>query len=91
VRFGGERGGGIADLGLVGMSLDLDPAEKSLRMIPDSRIGESAFVSEGDPAKRLEQSLETWRSLIGTVESKTGRNDPCWCGSGRKFKRCHGA
>lgn len=22
---------------------------------------------------------------------KTGRNDPCPCGSGRKFKRCHGA
>jgi preprotein translocase subunit SecA len=21
----------------------------------------------------------------------TGRNDPCWCGSGRKFKKCHGA
>jgi hypothetical protein len=20
-----------------------------------------------------------------------GRNDPCWCGSGRKFKQCHGA
>jgi preprotein translocase subunit SecA len=20
-----------------------------------------------------------------------GRNDPCWCGSGRKFKKCHGA
>jgi preprotein translocase subunit SecA len=20
-----------------------------------------------------------------------GRNDPCWCGSGKKFKRCHGA
>lgn len=21
---------------------------------------------------------------------KFGRNDPCWCGSGEKFKRCHG-
>jgi preprotein translocase subunit SecA len=20
-----------------------------------------------------------------------GRNDPCWCGSGKKFKKCHGA
>ncbi|MEZ5505160.1 MAG: YchJ family metal-binding protein [Gammaproteobacteria bacterium] len=19
-----------------------------------------------------------------------GRNDPCWCGSGQKFKKCHG-
>ncbi|PIR07251.1 preprotein translocase subunit SecA [Candidatus Jorgensenbacteria bacterium CG11_big_fil_rev_8_21_14_0_20_38_23] len=21
---------------------------------------------------------------------KLGRNDPCWCGSGKKYKRCHG-
>ena len=23
-------------------------------------------------------------------DAKIGRNDPCWCGSGKKFKRCHG-
>jgi preprotein translocase subunit SecA len=22
---------------------------------------------------------------------KIGANEPCWCGSGKKFKRCHGA
>jgi preprotein translocase subunit SecA len=22
---------------------------------------------------------------------KVGRNQPCWCGSGKKFKNCHGA
>jgi preprotein translocase subunit SecA len=26
-----------------------------------------------------------------TVTRKVGRNDPCPCGSGRKYKRCHGA
>jgi preprotein translocase subunit SecA len=25
------------------------------------------------------------------VEAEPGRNDPCWCGSGRKYKKCHGA
>jgi preprotein translocase subunit SecA len=25
------------------------------------------------------------------TEEKTGRNDPCPCGSGRKYKKCHGA
>ena len=25
------------------------------------------------------------------VGPKVGRNDPCWCGSGKKYKRCHGA
>ena len=24
-------------------------------------------------------------------QEKIGRNDPCWCGSGKKFKKCHGA
>lgn len=23
------------------------------------------------------------------MRDEIGRNDPCWCGSGRKFKRCH--
>lgn len=23
------------------------------------------------------------------MASKLGRNDPCWCGSGKKYKRCH--
>jgi len=29
--------------------------------------------------------------IIGTVknEKKMGRNDPCWCGSGKKWKKCH--
>jgi preprotein translocase subunit SecA len=34
-------------------------------------------------------------SATGVVQAtaghKLGRNDPCWCGSGKKFKRCHGA
>jgi preprotein translocase subunit SecA len=24
-------------------------------------------------------------------ETEPGRNDPCWCGSGKKYKKCHGA
>ena len=23
-------------------------------------------------------------------DRKIGRNEPCWCGSGKKFKQCHG-
>ena len=26
----------------------------------------------------------------GAPAGKIGRNDPCWCGSGKKYKRCHG-
>ena len=28
---------------------------------------------------------------IRSSEPKLGRNDPCFCGSGKKFKKCHGA
>ena len=27
---------------------------------------------------------------IARAEKKVGRNDPCYCGSGKKFKKCHG-
>src|SRR5436305_956613 len=28
---------------------------------------------------------------VNTEVENIGRNDPCWCGSGKKFKKCHGA
>jgi preprotein translocase subunit SecA len=30
-------------------------------------------------------------TVVKTDTEKIGRNDPCWCGSGKKFKKCHGA
>ena len=30
------------------------------------------------------------RPVVKTEWDKTGRNDPCPCGSGKKFKVCHG-
>src|SRR5688500_7325991 len=29
-------------------------------------------------------------TVVKTENEKLGRNDPCWCGSGKKFKNCHG-
>src|SRR4051812_38140554 len=31
------------------------------------------------------------RQVVSSDHEKLGRNDPCWCGSGKKFKKCHGA
>jgi len=31
------------------------------------------------------------RQVVASDRDKIGRNDPCWCGSGKKFKKCHGA
>jgi len=29
-------------------------------------------------------------TVVKTDKEKVGRNDPCWCGSGKKYKKCHG-
>ncbi len=29
------------------------------------------------------------REKISAPEKKPGRNEPCWCGSGKKYKKCH--
>ncbi|HEY3542891.1 MAG TPA: SEC-C metal-binding domain-containing protein, partial [Gaiellaceae bacterium] len=31
------------------------------------------------------------QTVYASDHEKIGRNDPCWCGSGKKFKKCHGA
>jgi preprotein translocase subunit SecA len=48
-----------------------------------------------DPAAALAKMREAAGSLPprapATAAPKIGRNDPCPCGSGKKFKKCHGA
>ena len=29
--------------------------------------------------------------IVKQEHEKIGRNEPCWCGSGKKYKLCHGA
>lgn len=45
-------------------------------------------------AAGLDSNNETIRKALQAVnpyiEQKVGRNDPCPCGSGKKFKKCHG-
>lgn len=47
----------------------------------------SALDGEGqsDQPKREQRAVQPVR-----VEKKVGRNDPCPCGSGKKYKNCHG-
>jgi len=45
--------------------------------------------SEQDPTKQDTRELQKSQPII--VEKKAGRNDPCPCGSGKKYKNCHGA
>jgi len=47
----------------------------------------SRFVKEGKQWYYLDGDHNTPN---GPPLSKPGRNEACWCGSGKKFKRCHG-
>jgi preprotein translocase subunit SecA len=70
-----------------------DPAEirqaRDRRTQPAERVQESRgqdsvnHSREGQPERPKVQPVRT--------EQKIGRNDPCPCGSGKKFKHCHGA
>jgi preprotein translocase subunit SecA len=34
--------------------------------------------------------VEDSKKIIPVHSDKVGRNDPCPCGSGKKYKKCHG-
>ncbi len=50
-----------------------------------SDMPEMSGGQDGSP-----QSKEPQRAQPVRVEKKVGRNDPCPCGSGKKYKNCHG-
>ncbi|KKS30948.1 MAG: Protein translocase subunit SecA, partial [Candidatus Collierbacteria bacterium GW2011_GWB2_42_12] len=41
------------------------------------------------PVKGVEKSSQGEKKIEPKTENKLGRNDPCWCGSGKKWKNCH--
>jgi preprotein translocase subunit SecA len=45
-------------------------------------------VDTPEPAEPVAAAVEQRR--VDETE-QIGRNDPCWCGSGKKYKKCHGA
>jgi len=40
---------------------------------------------------RAPERVEIQTPIVKSENEKVGRNQPCWCGSGKKFKLCHGA
>ncbi len=59
-----------------------------LRTQKDEIAGRSTSASQ-DPTKQ--DTREVQRTEPIRVEKKVGRNDECPCGSGKKYKNCHGA
>ena len=59
---------------------------------PSALAAAAAAGGAGQPGEEPEQIIA---APVETVrlddEERIGRNDPCWCGSGKKYKKCHGA
>jgi preprotein translocase subunit SecA len=55
------------------------------RMMESKQSTENIGLSNRPPQTNPEGKVQTIR-----VENKVGRNDPCPCGSGKKYKQCHG-
>ncbi len=65
------------------------PAE--LEEVAAGIVGPSANPAQGGVTNRLADDGETQLPIVKSDREKIGRNDPCYCGSGKKFKLCHGA
>lgn len=72
----------------------------SVRMYSEEEIEEikkqqqAQLEAQLEAHKRAQEAAEQAEASAGPVrrkQVKVGRNDPCPCGSGKKFKHCHGA
>ena len=64
------------------------PPEQRLQRRP--RRGQVTFTKANASAAAAGEDEGRPRTVVKT-EPKVGRNDPCFCGSGKKFKKCHGS
>jgi preprotein translocase subunit SecA len=62
--------------------LDMSKYQTSKTDMPSYSPGSSTEPGGAAPPPKQVQQIR--------VEKKIGRNDPCPCGSGKKFKQCHG-
>ncbi|MCB0991802.1 MAG: SEC-C domain-containing protein, partial [Acidimicrobiales bacterium] len=49
-----------------------------------------AAPSSALPTQPQESKQVSRTPVVKGDHEKIGRNDPCYCGSGKKFKQCHG-
>jgi preprotein translocase subunit SecA len=54
-------------------------------------VGGGGRFANGAAPSPQQMAEETQVPLVKAPTEKLGRNEPCWCGSGKKFKLCHGA
>ncbi len=58
---------------------------------PAEEVGSDAAKAISEKAKSRHKVSTSDSPSTGEQEKphKLGRNDPCWCGSGKKYKKCH--
>lgn len=49
-----------------------------------------SLINKVEENKKLNTIIDSILHKTPTVNKKVGRNDPCPCGSGKKYKICHG-
>jgi preprotein translocase subunit SecA len=54
-------------------------------------VAGGADVATAQAAGPGNGGVEVVETVVKDEHDKVGRNDPCWCGSGKKYKKCHGA
>jgi preprotein translocase subunit SecA len=62
------------------------PKAQPIKRVQVARPSDEGFMKFGSGEKRVVRTAQPIR-----VEQKVGRNDPCPCGSGKKYKKCCGA
>jgi preprotein translocase subunit SecA len=63
-----------------------------LAEIAGGDVDSAALASyTGGEAEPQQQEAPVVQQRVLAANEQLGRNDLCWCGSGRKFKKCHGA
>jgi uncharacterized protein len=70
-----------------------DEEKRAIKPAEWRRLVRSCEEMLGDTLVRIHEYWKIVRTVPSTVRReapKTGRNDPCPCGSGRKFKQCCG-
>jgi preprotein translocase subunit SecA len=79
-------------------AVDLQPAEapSHLEYAHETAAGADAIAAAGLAEGALLGAATALAELpaqhqVVNEHRDVGRNDPCWCGSGKKFKKCHGA
>jgi preprotein translocase subunit SecA len=58
---------------------------------PSTPAGGDSGGGAAAPATATGAAAQAAGTVVKSDREKLGRNDPCWCGSGKKYKKCHGA